>query len=234
MNTPSIKNLDNESPILEEIIPGSKRIYFIFGGFFAGMGMMPFEFFKSSQILKENKIFFRDFSQAWYQNGLPGIGRDIYEVRDYINQKIAQLNASEVFFVGNSMGGYAAILFSTLVGSGQAIAFAPQTFISPLKRLKYRDNRWAPQVLKAYRSSIFKKHHWDLQPLLAKRTDLSTIHIFVSRKNRLDFIHANQLRCIDNVTIHEYDVGGHALVKYLRDAGKLPDILNCKMPNNLS
>lgn len=232
MNTSPINRLDNQLPILEEIFPGSNRIYFIFGGIFSGMGMMPFEFFKSSQILQENKVFFRDFSQSWYQNGLPGVGKNIYDIRDYINSKIAQLNPSEVFFVGNSMGGYAAILFSTLVGSSQAIAFAPQTFISPFKRWKHRDSRWTKQVLKTYRLSIFKEHYWDLQLLLDKHPDSANIHIFVSQKHELDFVHANQLRPFNKVKIHEYDVGGHALVKYLRDAGKLPEILTLKIDSN--
>ncbi|MEJ7589978.1 MAG: hypothetical protein WKF77_00365 [Planctomycetaceae bacterium] len=211
--------------ILEELVPASNRLYFIFGGIAAEIGMPPFEFYNASRILTENKIFLRDFSQSWYQNGLPGLGRDVYEIAERLAEKIRQVNPVDVYFVGNSMGGYAAILFAALVGSGTAIAFAPQTFISPISKLQHLDLRWPKQIATTCFTTLAKRHVWDLKALLSANQSTLKIEIHVSTKDRLDLMHARRLHGVSGTTIHEYDVGGHALVRYLRDEGRLSGIL---------
>lgn len=253
-----------EAAIREELTPGSKKLYFMFGGIAAGLAMPPFEFYSSAKIIEENKIFLRDFSQAWYQNGLPGVGHTFYSVGDFIEQKIAELEPEEVFFVGNSMGGYAAILFASLVGKGTAIAFAPQTFVSPLKRLRHREQRWSKQVNKMHLRTALKPHVWDLEAWLKARQsgtkmNSAKIEIYVARdplaqagaaskpparaslktatgpgvsrtpvdeESRLDYLHAAYLQNFGAVTVHTFPVGGHNLVKQLRDEGALPAILS--------
>ncbi len=211
--------------ILEELVPASKRLYFIFGGIAAEIGMPPFEFYNASRILTENKIFLRDFSQSWYQNGIPGVGRDVFETAEYLAEKISQVNPVDVYFVGNSMGGFAAILYATLIGRGTAIAFAPQTFISPLIKLRHLDLRWPRQIFTTYFTTLSKRHVWDLRTLLSANQSTRKIEIHVSTRDRLDLIHARRLRGVSGTTIHEYDVGGHALVRHLRDEGRLSGIL---------
>ncbi len=44
--------------------------------------------------------------------------------------------------------------------------------------------------------------------------------------SRLDYLHAGYLRQLASVTIYEFPVGGHNLVKQLRDEGALPAILS--------
>ena len=240
-----------ETAILEELTPGSKKLYFIFGGVAAGLAMPPFEFYTSAKIIEENKIFLRDFSQAWYQNGLPGIGNSFYAIGDFIEKKIAELEPEEIFFVGNSMGGYAAILFASLVGQGTAIAFAPQTFVSPRKRWRHRERRWSSQIHKMHLRTALKPHVWDLEAWLKRQNSVkmnAKIEIYVARDvtsqgssalksttrrrnpeaedSRLDSLHAGYLRQLASVTVHEFPVGGHNLVKQLRDEGALPAILS--------
>ena len=211
--------------VLEELVPASNRLYFIFGGIAAEIGMPPFEFYNASRILTENKIFLRDFTQSWYQNGLPGLGQNVFEIAEYLAGKIRQVNPVEVCFVGNSMGGFAAILFATLIGSGTAIAFAPQTFISPIGKLRHLDLRWPKQIMATYFTTLTKRHVWDLKALLSANQSMAKIEVHVSTKDRLDLMHARRLRRVSGTTIHEYDVGGHALVRHLRDEGRLAGIL---------
>ena len=188
--------------------------------------MPPFEFYNYAQILNENKIFVRDLAQCWYHDGIYGISKDIDSTVKYIEKEIQYLYKDKVFFVGNSMGGYAAILFSTLIGIGEAIAFAPQTFISPILRLKYADIRWQKQIIKTYKRSLFKKKVWDLRPLLLRIKRNYKISIFVSKNDRLDNIHAERLKNIPDVTIYQVEGGGHGVVKILRDRCQLPTIMS--------
>jgi len=61
---------------------------------------------------------------------------------------------------------------------------------------------------------------------LHKKKARQKIHIFVSRDDALDLIHARHLEDLQNVSIFEFSQGGHGVVKYLKDLGKLPEIMS--------
>lgn len=212
------------NPVEKSIIPGSNTLYFFFGGIQAGIAMPPFEFYKASGIINENKIFMRDFSQAWYHAGLRGISKDIDSTAAYIEREIKEITPKKIYFVGNSMGGYAAILFHALLGQGQAIAFAPQTFISSELRQKHKDNRWSEQIYNVLSLPTTKKEAHDLGGLLNERPGCN-ISIFVARDNTLDLSHSTHIKKCPGVQIYEFDTGGHELVRELRNDGKLAQII---------
>lgn len=216
---------EDNAPVLEEIHPGSKRLILAFGGIKGALGMPTFEFYQSANLLQDSKIFFRDLSQNWYHAGLPGISRDIDETCDYIRSRIDALQPEEILFIGNSMGGYAAILFSTLLNTGKVVSFSPQTFISPVKRLKAGDRRWGLRVFNTYVKSLFRPRYFDLYPLLAGAPRDNSITIHCSSLDTRDLAHARQLSGFPNVEIRIHDIGGHRLVKHLRDNGTLKEIL---------
>lgn len=124
------------------------------------------------------------------------------------------------------MGGYAAILFANLIATGEVIAFAPQTFISPLLRIQNRDKRWMKQILHTYRKSFLKRKVWDLRLLLLRSNHRNKVSVFVSKADKLDHIHASHIADIQGVTIYEFEDGGHGIVKLLRDQGLLPAIMS--------
>lgn len=213
--------------IMEEYYKNSKKLYILFGGIAAGMGMPPFEFCKASKILEENKIFIRDYAQCWYQCGLPGIGKNAFEVGCFLKKKIECIGPEDLFFIGNSMGGYAAISFASMIGYGKVIAFSPQTFISPFKLLIYRDGRWKRQIFNTYKATFFRrpKPILDIKRQIERNGSGYTVMIHVSTNDKLDLLHAQRIEKFKNIFIHKYDVAGHDLVKYLRDTNKLESIL---------
>ena len=217
---------NNQNKTIEiELSKNGENLYIFFGGIAAGITMPRFEFYKYSKIFDQNKIFIRDLSQCWYQDGLPGISGDIYSTAIYIGNLVRQIKAQKIFFVGNSMGGYAAILFSKLIGEGEVIAFSPQTFISPILRLRYKDFRWKNQVYTTYIRSLLKRKIWNLKPLLLSGKN-QKISIFISTIDRLDMVHASHVSNIPGVNIYKFESGGHEVVKFLRDEGKLPAIMS--------
>ncbi len=218
----------NQKAIEVNLSKNSTSLYIFFGGISAGIAMPPFEFYKSAKIINENKIFIRDFSQCWYQDGLAGLSEDIDSTATEIKLRIDNLNPDKIFFVGNSMGGYAAILFNKLIGVGQSIAFSPQTFISSDLRLKYKDNRWEAQINTMHKKCLRKKKVLDLKPILLSSENQNKISIFLSKKNRLDHIHASHIKDINGIHIHEFDERSHNIVRLLRNQGDLPRILSGK------
>ncbi len=210
-----------------ELHKESKKLFVFFGGLNAGIAMPPFEFYSASRILDENKIFIRDFSQCWYQNGIIDVANDIESMKAFLFKQIEAITPNEVIFVGNSMGGYAAILFSLLLKMGKVIAFSPQTFLSPHLMIKNKDLRWITQKINTYKCSLFKKKIWDLKPLFHESMhNKKEISIFVSNNHRLDQIHAKHISKFSGVTVYEVEYEGHRVVQYLRDLGHLPIIMS--------
>ena len=199
-------------------------LYLFFGGIANGIAIPPFEFFGSAGILEQHKIFFRDLDQNWYHQGFRGVTGDIRSSAKYIEGLIEEISPRQTFFIGNSMGGFAAMLFSTLVGAGDVIAFSPQTFVSPHLKVFYRDLRWRNQILDMYIKALFKPKFFDLRPLLEKRELRNKVTIYSSRSDPLDFIHADRVSHIPNVNVNFLDDAAHNVVKILRDKGLLHKI----------
>lgn len=218
---------NHQSPILEEINTVSGKLYILFGGIASSMGIPPFEFYNSSRILNDNKIFLRDFSQSWYQTGLPGIGNTAYDIGNFLKSRIKEINPQEIYFVGNSMGGFAAILFASMLGCGKAVAFCPQTFIDPLKRIVHGDGRWRTKIFKTYILTLWRVPPpvYDLKRFISKNRCGYSVDVLVSRNHRLDLTHAKRISEFNHIFIREYDKAGHDLVRHLRDTDQLQSIM---------
>jgi hypothetical protein len=203
----------------------SRELYIFFGGLASGIAMPPFEFFNASRIFDGNKIFLRDARKSWYQTGLPGVTRDIPSTVRFLSREIEAIAPQRTVFVGNSMGGFAAILFSVLLGVGEVVAFAPQTFVSPVLRFRHRDHRWRRPIATMWLASFLKPRQWDLRPVLKRLSEPRPVSIHVSKSDRLDIIHAAHLENLPGVKVHEHEDGDHGVVKLLRDRGELPAIM---------
>lgn len=218
---------DDRDDVAKHLLPGSNKLYLFFGGMAGGLGIPRFEFMRFSRAIGENKIFIRDLSQHWYQTGALGNLDDIYGLRDYLREQIDEINPQEIYFIGNSMGGYAAILLGCLLDVGEIHAFSPQTFISPFKRVATNDFRWFRQVLGTYYKSLFRPHIYDLRKCMPNKRG-SLINIYVSQADKLDCLHASHLSSYPYVKVHLFEEGGHGLVSRLRDTGKLAEIFSQK------
>ncbi len=209
-----------------ELVAHASTLYVFFGGMAAGIVIPRFEFYNASRIVDEHKIFVRDFGRCWYHAGLAGVSRNIDATAVYLRRRIREIAPRRTVFVGNSMGGYAAMLFAALLGEAEVIAFAPQTFLSPWLRWHHRDDRWRPQIRRMWRQGLMRPRFWDLKPLLMRRRSRLGISVYVSDKDRLDLVHAERIRDVPGVHIHTFAEGGHDVVRHLRDAGQLARIMS--------
>jgi hypothetical protein len=187
--------------------------------------MPPFEFFRLTSDMAVNKLFLRDFAQAWYHRGLRNISHDVPSTAAYLQSQIARLNVNRTVFVGNSMGGYAAILFGWLVGVDEVHAFAPQTFISRTLRLAYWDRRGRAIYRDMRRTPGLKGDYFDLKRVLLAEPRRTVLHLHFAKGHRLDRVHCQRLAGLPNVVLHPYDSESHRLIKQLRDDGRLKSIL---------
>lgn len=188
---------------------------------FAGLGDQ-FQFAKSLDSLNVNVIYLRDLKHNWYLNGVPGIGGNVGQIAEFLNTKIKEGKYTKVITIGASAGGYAALLYGALLNANVILAFSPQTFIDHFHRLIYWDRRWQDRIAEIYSSTNVNRSYLDLKPLLKKYN--GDVKLFFDKFHRIDAIHAKRLT-IKNVTYFSSDIGGHALVKHLKENGKLKEYI---------
>jgi hypothetical protein len=168
------------------------------------------------------KLYLRDLDRAWFLRGLRGLTRNVDETATFLRAEAKSIGARRVVLTGYSLGGFAALLYGALIGADEVHAISPQTFISFWRRWRSGDHRWQRYVLPLHFGTTRRYH--DLRPLLeGSRT--SGLHVHFARDSRLDALHAEHVRDLNGVVIHEHSEGSHRLVTELRESGKLRAIL---------
>ncbi|MEM9829421.1 MAG: hypothetical protein AAF944_02225 [Bacteroidota bacterium] len=198
------------------------RLLVSFGGVRQGIEIPVFEFFNSISEIDCDKIFLRDFSQAWYQKGVDRSINDVDRVIHFLTNSIRKNQYKKVCFLGNSMGAYAAILFGTMLNVDRVISFAPQTFIDRWHRLLYADKRWKTEIKSIYAYENKIEEYFDLKQYLNSKNNYKTkIDIYYSPTHRLDKAHAERMRKSLNIKLTPIKEGGHGVVKTVIDNGSL-------------
>ena len=194
-----------------------------FGGLAGEMGIPPWEFFRILDGLPIQRVFVRDIEQVWYQAGVPGLGSSISSVEASLRDIINESGASRVVTVGNSAGGFASLLFGSMLRVDEILAVSPQTFIDEANRKRYRDGRWAEQVRKANHAQRDEKV-LDILPFLLEVPPVRA-RLYYAAVNRLDRFHAQRLWRVRGLTLRPKARRSHSLIKALRNDGKLKRIL---------
>jgi len=195
-----------------------------FGGLAQGMGMPPFEFYNLTSSFPTSKVYVRDLGQSWYHGTLPGVGRGIRDLRDYLQGLLDEHQPNRTVFFGNSMGGYAAMLFGHLLGIDAVVAFSPQTFIDWKNRWYHGDHRWWREVIPARWRTSAEPLYFDLRYVLEPEAN-SQFDLHVPKLDKLDRLHAERMGHISGVQVVVHDEIDHGLVRYLRNQEELRSIL---------
>ena len=103
-------------------------------------GIPQFEFVNSLNKIYPNcdKLFYLDKTSRFYINGIQTISKSIEETTQYISSKIKDYK--KVCFIGISAGGYASILYGSLLNIYYVLAFIPQTNLEIRKNIFDKDN----------------------------------------------------------------------------------------------
>ena len=104
-----------------------------FSGQGQGYGNLPrYEFvnFLNKYYPHVTKQYYLDKTCKWYHSGINQETQNIIESIDFLKNQIKNYTKHKVIFIGSSSGGYAAILFGSLLNVDTVIAFRPQTIIN--------------------------------------------------------------------------------------------------------
>jgi hypothetical protein len=155
-----------------------------------------FEFHQS--IIKSNKfewknnkfsnakkhIFIRDIHKQWYISGISAKIDNPYKLIDFLLQETRNF---ETYTIGSSAGGYAAILFGSILKVKRVYAFNPQINLNII--LKTSNPIIDPLIFKYSNDSQFNIFY-DLNNYLINLTEC---HYFLSNKSKVDLIQYNNI-----------------------------------------
>jgi hypothetical protein len=219
---------DTSAPIAVDFKSDRHVLLLAFGGLAGGLGFPMFEFSRlTSGLENTNRIFLRDPRNAWYHQGLPGISDSVDGVVSFLKQYTGHGSTQRSIAVGNSGGGYAAMLFGHLLGVDAVHAFSPKTFIDPFSRMKIRDfpprfewNNWLRLLSRG------ERRYFDLKRVLQKAAPPNrAIHVYYAAHHRIDRLHATRIESLPGVRAYPHPGKEHALIKDLKRSGELARII---------
>ena len=213
----------DESTVGLDLERDGRTMLVMFSGYQQGLGMPVLEFRRITQAVAAKLVFLRDPAQSWYHGNLPGAGNGPTQIAEFIGRLKAGAGCERLVCVGNSMGGYGALLVGSLAAADRVIAFSPQTFISRWLRLRHLDRRWGNRIPLARRSAGALRAAFDLAAFL-RPPGYGSADIYADSSHRLDAVHAHRLERVDSTKIHFID-GGHGAIKRMRDSGELLSII---------
>jgi pimeloyl-ACP methyl ester carboxylesterase len=204
----------------------ARTLLVTFGGLGGSGGKASFEFGSISRDIPVKRLFVRDLHQSWYHHGMPRHGRTLEAVAEPLRQLLAEHDVERLVVAGNSAGGYAALVFGTLLGAHTVLSFAPQTVLDCDTLAEMDDHRWDAFLEPLAAEDALEPRWIDLRVALprARRTD-TRYNVFFDETIRGDRLHAERLHGLDGVRLYRFGRGGHRLVRDLRDCGALERIL---------
>jgi pimeloyl-ACP methyl ester carboxylesterase len=198
-----------------------------FGGLWMRMGgLPPFEFFGQLDDIPSGLVFVRDLEQSWYQFGIRGAADDIRASAKWLSDLLETHGIRRIVCVGCSAGGFAAIVFGSLIGATEIHAFCAQTTIARLGLWRAHDKRWN-QYLKPMRKQLgARRPIFDARSVLSTDTPNPHIYVHWGTNEKRDGRHALRLDGLPNVTLVPHNGVGHGdLTRSLRDSGELRRLL---------
>jgi acetyl esterase/lipase len=225
---------DRELAISADMAPSSRTLLLAFGGMMGELGVPPFEFFAATGRLPVKRMLVRDLHQAWYHQGIRGHGTTIDSAAASLRELIARHDVDRLVVAGSSAGGYAALIFGSLLGADTVLAFGPQTVLDLDVLAEIDDHRWDDKLRELAAAGTLDSRWIDLRAALpGARCADTRYEIYFAEPHgdrgepalHGDLCHAERLVGLESVRLYRFGKGGHRIARMLRETGALERIL---------
>ena len=228
--------------LVDRIVPGAPLV--IAFGFVSWTTRPAFDFYGRLRKLEQasgqhlNKILVRDSGNAWYHRRIAGLGSHVDETAQALRELVRRIAPSTITTLGQSMGGYAAVMYGLLLDAQQIVAFGPLSFLDVEQARLYHELRWLP-VMESLAQDPPLSGYYDLAALCRARATAHTqMHLVfgtrpdaanagagASESVNLDAMHAQRLAAFGRCTLHPFPHSGHAVVQHLIDTKRINGLL---------
>ena len=186
-----------------------------------------FYFFGRSKKLEQlrgqrfNRILLRDRRNRWYLQGVHGLGDDVAQVVERLRLLIAALAPSAVWCVGESMGGYAAIMHGVLLPAERIVSFGALSTFSPRFAGQYEDRRWLGTMAELDGRLTDNS---DLPALVRRHAYRGKLHLVLGtyagaqapQAVNLDVMHSQRFAGLHCARFHYYPNADHTVTRWLK------------------
>ncbi|MGH2795986.1 MAG: hypothetical protein ACRDKG_16970 [Actinomycetota bacterium] len=211
-----------EDEVLVRVAPDDQVVLVAFGGLYMRVGIADYEFYDLTADLPAGLIFMRDRTRRVYQNGLPQLGGTFPEMAENLRQLIGD---RRWIGVGNSGGGFAALMFGALAGADEVHAFASVTFLDRRRRKRHKDERFAEDIDAINADPNVTRRYLDVKPWMKRRLKPTRFHLYYSEAYGMDRLHAERLRKVPGTVLHPSAGKGHGVIRDFARSGELKEIL---------
>jgi hypothetical protein len=160
-------------------------------------------------------LILKDATRYNYLNGVKGLGGNLSEVAERIKLIIDKERIEDILITGFSSGGYSSLVFSCLVPCNRYLGFSVRSDFSDhssLQSAKFFTNE--------VREKVDKRWLVNVKDMLTVNQMQWRKDIYVGQNTPVDMEHAENLRQINNVYIHELSCG-HITLAPLMESGEL-------------
>jgi len=200
-----VQTLVSDEELMIRWMPGStSSLVLAFSGVRHGLGGLPMDEFAgtASDGSTAHVLFISDMLRSWYSR--PGL---VARIAAAARSFCAQQDIDRISIIGNSMGGYGAILFSQLLPVSAVAAFGPQVSMHPevIREPRWRKFRpaFGPELLRSLE-----------EPILASK---AKIFVVFGGGDLLDRAQAALSPQSHNLFVHVVPRCDHNVVKNLKD-----------------
>ncbi len=177
-----------------------------------------------------NRILLRDRRNLWYLQGVEGLGGNVAEVVKKLQLLIAAMQPGALWCIGESMGGYAAILHGLLLQAERIVAFGALSNFNAGFAEQYGDRRWLG-VMKGLNPALVEAS--DLPALARQQQYRGRLHLIqgthagdnAPNAINLDVMHSRRYADLRCVRYHDYPQADHAVTHWLNEHGRFDAIL---------
>jgi pimeloyl-ACP methyl ester carboxylesterase len=217
---------DPTAPLCSDMKVDSSTLLLAFGGMKGKLDIPPFEFFGLTSGLPIKRLFVRDLKQAWYHRGVRRHGSTIPEVAEHLERIIDRRQIERLVVVGTSAGGYAALIFGSLLGADRVLCWGPQTSLDPEVLDRMGDHRWDDKIAGLIASNALDEDWIDLRSALpAARIGQTRYELFFDDAYLPDRLHVERLADVDGAQLRPVAGGKHEVARQMRKTGELEQVL---------
>jgi pimeloyl-ACP methyl ester carboxylesterase len=209
------------------------RLVIAFTGKAGELSIRAHDFSDLTGTLGQSRILLRDPSRLWYQKGTGDGVRSFPDIVDLLRAHIRSLGPERITIIGNSMGGFAAILAGHMLGADEVHAFAPQTSIHPLRLAWERDRLLLVNMRDLVGLLFTRMRHsglLDLPHVLKHHNGRTRYFVHVCRGSS-DAHSARRLASRAGVEVLPYPCPAHNVLFQLAKSGYLSKVLRVEPPD---